>query len=245
MTPPPASAPLRGVLRGERARLAPRPFEVVAAWDADVPVDAVVLGGPDAVAAPEPVDVGPALEGARAEGYDAGYEAGYAAALAFAEAELAETRAAHAAARVAHDATAAADAAALHAAYEAFFRRSEPVLAELAVGAAEVLFDAPLAGEARDAAFAALAAAVERFAGGPVTLALPPEDLERLQTSGLADHLERHQPALRWRPDPALDPGDWTVEADEGAVRRVRRELVATLRAHLGLPGATPADDAP
>ena len=156
------------------------------------------------------------------------------------EAEVAQLRAARDAADdldAAHEALCRETAQALAGQWAEGVRDLEPSLTALAIEAAEAVLGAPLSEPQRTAAERALSAAVDTVAGGPpVTVALHPIDLLRLQESGLAGALDDTHPGLRWEADAALAEGDWTVSTAEAAVHRVRTAMVAALRERLGLP---------
>ena len=118
-------------------------------------------------------------------------------------------------------------------------REMQPTMASIAIEAAEALLAAPLSEPQQAAAETAIAEAVDALAAdGPVVVALHPVDLLRLQEAGLAASLTGAHPGLRWEPDAALAESDWTATTSEATIRRVRTDMVASLRARLGL---TPA----
>lgn len=115
-------------------------------------------------------------------------------------------------------------------------RQLEPGVVSLAVEAAEAVLDAPLSPAQRAAVDQALAESVDGLAnGGPVSVALSPVDLLHIQESGLARSLEGSHAGLAWEPDAEMAPGDWSVATPEAVVRRVRTDMLASLRARLGL----------
>ncbi len=123
-------------------------------------------------------------------------------------------------------------------------RQIEPELVTLALEVAEAVLDAPLGPDQRAAADHALATTIDHVAtGGPVTVTVPPVDLLYLQESGLAGALSGAHPDLRWEPSDALAEGDWSVSTSEAAVRRVRADMLATLRVRLGLDAADASRD--
>ena len=202
------------------------------------------VGRPAPVRPPEPEPPGgAALDAARDEGHEAG-RASRDAEVAALQAEverLTQEQTEDVRAAEAQAASTAEAAARLSALWADAVRRLEPDLAALAVDVAEAVLDAPLSDEQRAAAARALAAAVDGLAGAlPVTVRVHPVALLALREAGLAEALEG-QHEVRWEPDDALDPDEWTAETDEGAVRRLRAPLFAALRDRLGLDAA-PAD---
>ena len=198
------------------------------------------LGDPPAAPADEPDD--PALE----EAFEAGRQEALAESadrIAALEAELAQL----AEARDAADQEAHAQAESVRQSAERLgalwaqgVRELEPMLAALAVEAAEAVLEAPLSEAQRSAAGRALSTAIDTVAGGPaVTVSLHPIDLLRVQESGLAGALDETHADLRWEADAELAEGDWAVSTDEAAVRRVRSAMIAALRERLGLPETT------
>jgi hypothetical protein len=69
----------------------------------------------------------------------------------------------------------------------------------------------------------------------PITVTVHPVDYQRLQESGLADHLTDKYDDLQLESDPERAEGDWTVASPAGAIRRRRREVIDTLRGRLSL----------
>jgi len=170
-----------------------------------------------------------AVAAARAEGYEEGqadgYESGYAEAE---EAVRAEARAQREAL--------VEDAARLDAVWARYVEEREPMLIELALELAEAIVDAPLTDSLRTASEEALAEAVAELSGTPpVTVHVHPSDYERLRETELAQRLEATCEELQWAPDADRGEGDWSVVSPAGAIRRLRSEVVETLRSHLGL----------
>lgn len=170
-----------------------------------------------------------AVAEARAEGYEEGREAGYETGYAEAEAAL----------RSEYEEEQEAltrDAARLDALWKEHIENSEPMLVELSLQLAQALVDAPLTESVRRTSEEALAEAVAELAGTPpLTVTVHPVDYLRLQESGLAERLDEMYEELHWEADPGSEEGDWSVSSPAGAVRRLRREIVETLRRRLGL----------
>jgi len=81
--------------------------------------------------------------------------------------------------------------------------------------------------------------AVAELAGTPpLTITVHPVDYQRLQESGLAEHLTEKYEELQLESDPEHKEGDWTVASPAGAVRRRRSEVIDTLRERLRLSAA-------
>ncbi len=170
-----------------------------------------------------------AVAAARAEGYEEGRADGYASGYAEAEeavrAEAQEQREAL-----------VEDASRLDAVWARYVEEREPMLIELALELAETIVDAPLAEPLRTVSEEGLAEAVAELAGTPpVTVSLHPSDYERLRETELAQRLEATCEELQWAPDADRAEGDWSVVSPAGAIRRLRSEVVETLRSHLGL----------
>lgn len=174
-----------------------------------------------------------AVATARAEGYEegreAGYEAGYEEAETTVRAECREQREAL-----------VDDASRLDDLWTHYVEEREPMLVELALELAEAIVDAPFAESMRQASEEALTEAIaELDTVPPVTVTVHPSDYQRLQDSGLADRMEATTEELHWESDPDRAKGDWSVTSPAGAIRRLRSEIVETLRAHLELPPAS------
>lgn len=162
-----------------------------------------------------------AVEAARAEGHAAGYAEARAELEAEAEAARAEL---------------AADAERLRGMWRDYVKKAEPLLASLAFDVAQSLLSAPLPPDVRSVSAQALAQALDELAGSPVLdVSLHPDDLARLEAFGLTDDLQDQHEALRWKADPALEPGDWIVQSPEAAIRRLRDEVLDHLRRRLDL----------
>lgn len=116
-------------------------------------------------------------------------------------------------------------------------------LASLALDAAEAILAAPLTDAQRAASESALSHAVDALSdGAPITVSLHPVDLLHLREVGLADALEgAHE--IRWDADEALAEGDWRASSTDGAVHRIRTEMLAALRDRLGLAPVSPAGE--
>ncbi len=65
-----------------------------------------------------------------------------------------------------------------------------------------------------------------------------PVDLLTYQESGLVESMETTHASLHWEADAGMDEGDWVASTDEGAVLRIRTEILAALRERLDLPAA-------
>lgn len=174
-----------------------------------------------------------AVEEARAEGYDAGredgYQAGYDEGYEDAEttlrAEWEEERE-----------SLIGDITRFEEVWTQYIDENESRFVELALQLAESIVDAPIADSLRKASEEALTEAVAELAGTPpITVTVHPVDYQRLQESGLADHLTDKYDELQLESDPERTEGDWTVASPAGAVRRRRREVIDTLRSHLRL----------
>jgi len=165
---------------------------------------------------------------ARAEAYETGYAEGHAAAEAVLQAAFEQ-----------QTAQLEADRAQLQVAWQAFVKRSEPLLASLAFDVAGQLLDAPLPQDVRAVSAQALGQAFEAFGNAiPLEITLHPDDYARLQTYGLMDDLAAGHSGLRWNSDPKLAQGDWIVQSPDGAIRRLKEELLAQLKSRFGLSTA-------
>ncbi len=174
-----------------------------------------------------------AVEEARAEGYDAGredgyqtgYDEGYEDAETTLRAEWQDERE-----------TLIGDITQFEDAWTQYIDENESRLVELALQLAEAIVDAPIADSLREASEEALTEAVAELAGTPpITVTVHPVDYQRLQESGLADHLTDKYDDLQLESDPERAEGDWTVASPAGAIRRRRREVIDTLRGRLSL----------
>lgn len=172
-------------------------------------------------------------EAGREEGYETGYDEGYAAAETTLRAEWEEERAAL-----------IEDTTRFEEAWTRYVEENESRFVELALKLAEAIVDAPLADSLRQASEEALTEAVAMLAGTPpVTITIHPVDFQRLQESGLAEHLTDKYDDLQLESDPECVEGDWSVSSPTGVIRRRRSEVIDTLRDHLGL-SASEADGA-
>lgn len=178
-----------------------------------------------------------AVEEARSEGYEEGYEAGYE--TGYEEAE--ETLCAE------HEEQRAAlmeDITSFDELWETYIEESEPPLIELTLNLAEAILDAPLTDSIREASEEALAEAVAELANAPpVTVTVHPVDYQRFQESGLADRLTKKYEDLHFESDPECVEGDWSVSSPEGAIRRLRSEVLKTLRSRLGLAPSNSSEE--
>jgi len=164
-------------------------------------------------------------ETGREEGYEAGYDEGYAEAEATLRAEWEEEREAL-----------IEDTTRFEEVWTQYVEESESQFVELALRLAEAIVDAPLTDSLRRASEEALTEAVVELAGTPpITIIVHPVDFQRLQESGLAEHLTEKYDDLQLESDPECAEGDWSVSSPAGAVRRRRSEVVETLREHLSL----------
>lgn len=172
-------------------------------------------------------------EAGREEGYDAGYEEGYDEAEATLRAEWEAEREAL-----------IEDITRFDEVWAEYIDESESRFVELALQLAEAIVDAPIASSLRQASEEALAEAVAKLSGTPpVTITVHPVDFQRLQESGLAEHLTDKYEDLHLESDPECAEGDWSVASPSGVVRRRRQEVVNTLRDHLSLSSASVVDE--
>jgi hypothetical protein len=126
------------------------------------------------------------------------------------------------------------DAERLQQAWQTFIHQTEPLLLDLAFGITRTLFEAPLPEDVRSIGARALTTAIDQLAADPpITISLHPVDLLRLQESGIVDQLEAVHSGLRWDARSDFNQGDWIAQSPEGAVRRVKEELMAALREQL------------
>lgn len=244
---PEPSPYVNGVIRDGRTRMQAEPYPVDGpSWTSDVPLpQRAAAPGTAPEPEPEPVD----LDALRAE-WEAAWqarataereaavaearEAAYAEGVAAAQAELAAEREDERAAM-------AADAERLRTLWNEHLTTVDPHLVGLAVDVAEAVLDGALGAETQAATTAAITGAVERLAArAPLVVALHPVDHLRLQEAGLVDALSASHPDLRWVPDPTLAEGDWSLDANGAAIRRIRAEVLHDLRVRLGL---TPSSD--
>lgn len=238
-----------GIIRDAQTRMQAEPFTVDGPnWASDVPLPAQQASAAPAPE-PEPVD----LDALRAEWEAAWHErataereAAVAAAREAAYAEgVAAARDELAAQHETERAALTADVARLRALWDERLAAADPHLVGLAVDVAEAVLDASLGESSQAATAAAITGAVERLAARPpLVVTLHPVDHLRLQETGLVDALSASHPDLRWVPDPALAEGDWSLDANGAAIRRIRAEVLHDLRVRLGLTAPAP-DEAP
>jgi len=204
--------------------------------------------GPDAEPIPSRTDaewqdyLEEAVEEARAEayengqddGYDVGYEEGYEEAETKMRAQYEEDR---------HELV--EDLRSVDALWDEFIEESETMLVDLALQLAETIVDAPLTESIRQASEEALLEAVSHLSKTPpVTITVHPVDYQRLRESGLTDRLQEKYDDLTLESDPDCNEGDWSVSSPEGVVRRLRSEVVETLRRELRLTHSRSSSDA-
>lgn len=130
-----------------------------------------------------------------------------------------------------------------------FFEHVETELAELSLGIAERILDAPLPHEMHDQVKGAVHDAVDELAGnGRTDITLHPADYLRMQESGLMEQLDTAYEQLHWHSDPELEyQGNWIVESPHGALRHLKEELLREITTGLGLrdpDGEAPSDSA-
>lgn len=236
-----------GVIRDAQTRMQAEPYTVDGPnWRSDVPL-------PSRPAAPDPEPEPVDLDALRAEweaeweerataereaAVAAAREAAYAEGAAAAKAELAAEREAERAALT-------ADAARLRTLWDDHLTAADPHLVGLAVDVAEAVLDGALGEHTHATTAAAITGAVERLAARPpLVVTLHPVDHLRLQEAGMMDALTAAHPDLRWVPDPSLAEGDWSLDANGAAIRRIRAEVLHDLRVRLGLTAAA-AEDTP
>lgn len=169
------------------------------------------------------------VEEARVEGYEKGYsegyDDGYDEAEASARADWEEEREAL-----------ISDINGLEEAWAQYIDDNESRMVELALQLAEAIVDAPFSDSLRQASEEAIIEAVAELAGTPpLTVTVHPVDYQRLQESGLAEHLTDKYAELQLESDPDHTEGDWTVASPAGAIRRRRSEVIDTLRDRLHL----------
>ncbi len=129
-----------------------------------------------------------------------------------------------------------ADVAALAAARSKLLTDSEELAARLAFDVAESILGATIPEAARRASMGALNQALEQIAADQTIVAtLHPVDLLRLSENGLSDEMQAAHAGLKLEADPLLEEGDWHLATPDAVVRRVRSELLGTLRRRLGL----------
>ncbi len=171
------------------------------------------------------------VEAARAEGYeeghDDGYEAGYDDGYAEAEATL----------RAEFDDTRrqlSEDIDQFEELWETYIDDAESEIIELTLDLAETIVDAPFTETMRQASEEAVIEAVTELAATPpVTIRLHPVDCQRVRESGLVTRLQENYEGLTLEPEPDFEEGDWSVSSPTGVVRRLRAEVLETLRGEL------------
>ncbi|MCS3698863.1 flagellar assembly protein FliH [Salinibacter ruber] len=262
--PPPGDAAPQGrVLRAGEAGRSPEPVTVrpdeIATQDASGS-DPAAPSGPDDTgtdappadgAADDPDENGPTrtdaewrahleekVEAARAEGYEEGHDDGYAEAEATLRAEFDDTRR-----------QLSEDIARFEELWETYIDDAESEIIELTLDLAETIVDAPFTETMRQASEEAVIEAVTELAATPpVTIRLHPVDCQRVRESGLVTRLQENYEGLTLEPEPDFEEGDWSVSSPTGVVRRLRAEVLETLRGELRRAttdsGATP-DTAP
>jgi len=172
------------------------------------------------------------VEAARAEGYEAGhddgYEAGYDDGYAEAEATVrAELEAAQQ--QLVEDTTR------FEQCWDTYIDEAESQMVELTLSLAEAIVDAPFTETMRQASEEAVVEAVTELASTPpVTIRLHPVDCQRVRESGLIERLNDNFDGLTLEPEPDFEEGDWSVASPTGVVRRLRGEVLETLRSELG-----------
>ncbi len=177
-----------------------------------------------------------AVEEARVEGYEKGYsegyDDGYDEAEATSRAEWEEEREAL-----------IEDTNRFDEMWTQYIDENESRLVQLTLQLAEAIVDAPLTDSLRRVSEEAIIEAVAELAGTPpITITVHPVDYQRLQESGLAEHLTDKYAELQLESDPEHTEGDWTVASPAGAIRRRRSEVIDTLRDRLHL-SASDADE--
>jgi flagellar assembly protein FliH len=181
------------------------------------------------------------VEAARAEGYEeghddgyeAGYDDGYAEAEATMQAEFEDTRQ-----------QLLEDTARFEELWETYIDEAESKIVELSLDLAETIVDAPFTETMRQASEEAVIEAVTELAGTPpVTIRLHPVDCQRVRESGLVTRLQDNYEGLALEAEPDFEEGDWSVSSPTGVVRRLRTEVLETLRGELRR--ATTSADAP
>ncbi len=241
------------VLRGAAAQQTVRPFEVAtmvpthaladappaapapdftpadapAFVPADLPPEVVAsTAREDAIRADEAAQWTKKLEEAAVRARENGYRQGYADAERAAEDG-----------RIALREAVEREMRTLREAWQAHHREMETQMARLAFDIAEAVLAAPLPDNVRLVSTRALHEAVEALGKEPLTATLHPVDLLRVQESGIEAEMRRAAAEIRFEADPFLSEGDWHIETDSASIRRVRTELLDTLRRRLGLLG--------
>ncbi|WP_103026678.1 hypothetical protein [Salinibacter altiplanensis] len=182
------------------------------------------------------------VEAARAEGYEeghddgyeAGYDDGYEEAEAAVRAELDDTRQ-----------QLLEDTSRFEELWATYIDEAESKIVELTLDLAETIVDAPFPEAMRQASEEAVIEAVTALAGPPpVTIQLHPVDCQRVRESGLVERLQENYEGLTLEPEPDFAEGDWCVSSPTGVMRRLREEVLETLRGELRRV-ATSTPDAP
>jgi len=174
-----------------------------------------------------------AIEAARADGYEEGrkegYEAGYDEGYEDAETEMRDEYEVQREQLI-------GDLRRFDALWEEYIDESETMLVDLSLRLAETIVDAPLTESMRRASEEALLEAVSELASAPpLTITVHPVDYQRLRESGLTERLNEKYDDLTLDSDPEYDEGDWSVSSPIGVIRRLRNEVVDTLRSELRL----------
>ena len=243
-----SSATVGRILRGAQACLAVAPYmmdDLDIEPDFPLPeVEPVVDETPALLPEPDPVRydeleaewqarLEEAVERARAEAYEEGYEQGYVAAEAALQASFDQRKA-----------MLEEDVARLQAAWKEAMKKSEPLLVSLAFEMVKQLLDAPLPQDVRAVSGKVLAQALEQFGKDtPIEISLHPDDLSRLQASGLTDDLEAMHSGIRWDPNPDISMGDWIAQSPDAAIRRLKDDMLNQLKSRLGLPAVMKSRD--
>jgi len=164
-----------------------------------------------------------AYEEGHDEGYEAGYDDGYEEAEATVRAKLEETRQ-----------QLIKDTSRFEQLWETFIDEAESELVELSLDLAETIVNAPFTETTRRVSEEAVIEAVtELSATPPVTIQLHPVDCQRVRESGLLERLQENFDGLTLEPEPDFKEGDWSVSSPTGVVRRLRSEVLETLRGEL------------
>ena len=178
-----------------------------------------------------------AVEEARTEGYEKGYSEGYDDGYDEAEETLGSEWEADREALI-------DDINQFEELWAQYIDENESKLVELTLQMAEAIVDAPLADSLRRVSEGAVIEAVAELAGTPpITITVHPVDFQRLQESGLAEHLTEKYDELQLESDPEREEGDWTVSSPAGAIRRRRSEVIDTLRQRLRLSASDAGEE--
>ena len=165
-----------------------------------------------------------AYEEGHEDGYEAGYDDGYDEAEASMRAEFEEERQ-----QLIEDATR------FEKLWETYLEEAEAKMVELSLDLAETIVDAPFTESMRQASEEAVVEAVTELSSAPpVTIRLHPVDCQRVRESGLMERLTENFDGLTLEPEPEFEEGDWSVSSPTGVVRRLREEVLETLRSELG-----------